>query len=156
MQTEGRPRLKLLSQDHRKKTENESEGRVEATSSAKCSLHYSTRRGLWVRADTLKGVGGGHVNQVGVRKDKVLTWGQTKQTLTLPRLHVNRTETWQRSDSLPCKVCGEAEEEEGGYGQIDGDTGGGALKELSPSFTKPKDQAVLSNEKSLNRCFQHS
>lgn len=115
-------------------------------------------RGLWFRADTLKGrVSGGHVNQVGVRKDIVLTWGQTKQTLTLPRLHVNSTETWQRSVSLPCKVCGEVEEEEGGlYGQIDGDSGGGKLEGLSPFFTKLKDRLVLSNKKSLNLCFQHS
>lgn len=79
-----------------------------------------THRGLWFRADTLKGrVSGGHVNQAGVRKDIVLTRGQTKQTLTLPRVHVNSTETWQRSVSLPCKVCGEVEEEEGEGGRTD-------------------------------------
>lgn len=116
-------------------------------------------------ADTLKGrVSGGHVNQAGVRKDIVLTWGQTKQTLTLPRVHVNSAETWQRSVSLPCKVCGEVEEEdgEGGgggggvYGKIDGKSGGGKLEELSPFFTKLKDRLVISNKKSLNLCFQHS
>lgn len=93
-----------------------------------------------------------------MRKDIVLTWGQTKQTLTLPRVHVNITETWQRSVSLPCKVCGEVEKEEveGVHGQIDGDSGGGKLEELSPFFTKLKDSLVLSNKKSLNLCFQHS
>lgn len=86
----------------------------------------------------LREVSGGHVNQAGVRKDIVLTWGQTKQTLTLPRVHVNSTETWQRSVSLPCKVCGEVEEEEGEevHRQIDSDSGGGKLEELSPLFTK--------------------
>ena len=85
-------------------------------------------RGLWFRADTLQGrVSRGHVNQAGVRKDIVLTWGQAKQNLTLPRVHVNSTGTWQGSVSLPCKVCGEVEEEEGEevHGQIDGDSGGG-------------------------------
>lgn len=120
-----------------------------------------THRGLWFRADTLKGrVSGGHVNQALVRKDIVLTWGQTKQTFTLHRVHVNSAGTWQRSVSLPCKVCGEAEEEEGGdwgvYGQIDGDTCGGKPEELSPFFTKLKGHLVLSNKKSLNLCFQHS
>lgn len=42
------------------------------------------------------------------------------------------------------------------HGQIDGDSGGGKLEELSPFFTKLKDRLVLSNEKSLNLCFQHS
>lgn len=64
----------------------------------------------------------------------VLTWGQTKQTLTLPRVHVNSTETWQCSTSLPCKVCGEVETEGGGYsgvvhGQIDGDSSVDKLEE---------------------------
>lgn len=114
--------------------------------------------GLWFRADTLKGrVSGGHVNQVRVRKDIILTRVQNKQTLTLPRLHVNSAETWQRSVSLPCKVCGELEEEEGGlYGQIDGDSSGGKLENLSPFFTKLKGRLVSSSEKSSSLCFQHS
>lgn len=93
-----------------------------------------------------------------MRKDIVLTWGQTKQTLTLPRVHVNSTETWQSSALLPCKVYGEVEEEEreGVYGKIDGDRGGGKLEELSPFFTKLKDCLVISNKKSLSLRFQHS
>lgn len=90
-----------------------------------------------------------------MRKDIVLTWVQTKQTLTLPRVHVNSTETWPLSVSLPCKVCGEVKEEEGEdvHGQIDGDSGGGKLEELSLFFTKLKDRLVHSNKKSLNLCF---
>lgn len=52
-----------------------------------------------------KRAGGGRVNQAEVRRDIVLTWGQTKRTLTLARARVNSTESWQRSASLPCKVC---------------------------------------------------
>lgn len=93
-----------------------------------------------------------------MRKDVVLTSVQTKQTLTLPRVHVNRTATWQLSVSLPRKACGEMEEEEGEdvHGQIDGESGGGKLEKLSPSFTKLKGRLVHSNKKSLNLCFQHS
>lgn len=79
------------------------------------ALARHTHRGLWFRADTLKGrVSGSHVNQARVRKDIVLTWGQTKQTLTLPRVHVNSTETWQRCFTSMHQVCGEVKEEEGG------------------------------------------
>lgn len=96
-----------------------------------------------------------------MRKDIVLTWGQTKQTLTLPRVHVNSTETWQGSASLPCKVCGEVEEEdEGGMcvcmERLMVKEVGAKFEELSPFFTKLKDRLVISNKKSLNLCFQHS
>ena len=109
-----------------------------------------THRGLWSRADTLQGrVGGGHVNQGRARKDIVLTRGQTKQTLMLPRIHVNGTEAWQCSASLPCKVCGKVKEEVGGpggalRGQIDGDSSANKLEEWSPFFTKLNDRVVLS------------
>lgn len=74
-----------------------------------------THSSLWFKADTLKGrVSRGRVNQDRVRKDIVLTWGKTKQTLTLPRVHVNSTETWHCSTTLPCKVCGEVKKERGG------------------------------------------
>lgn len=111
-----------------------------------------THRGLRFRADTLKGrVSRGHVNQVRVRKDIVLTWVQPKQTFTLPRVHVNSIETWLLSVSLPCKVFGEVKKDEGEdmHGQIDGDSGGGKLDEMSPFFTKLKDRLVHSNKKSL-------
>lgn len=90
-----------------------------------------------------------------MRRDIVLTWSQTKQTLTLPRVRVNSVETWQHSASLPCKVCGEVGEEEeeegeGVYGQIDGDSGGGKLEELSPVFTKLKGRLDISNRNSLS------
>lgn len=42
------------------------------------------------------------------------------------------------------------------HGQIDGDSSGDKLEELSPFFTKLKDRLVLSKKKSLNLCFQHS
>lgn len=82
--------------------------------------------GLWFGADALRGrASGGHVNPVRVRKDIILTLVQNKQALTLARLHVNSAGTWRCSVSLPCKVCGEPEEEEGGlHGQIDGDSSG--------------------------------
>lgn len=114
-----------------------------------------THRGLRFRADTLKGRDSrGHVNQVRVRKDIVLTWVQPKQTLTLPRVHVNSTETWLLSVSLPCKVCGEVRKDEGedAHGQIHGDSGGGRLDEMSPFFTKLKDRLVHPTEKSLILC----
>lgn len=93
-----------------------------------------THSSLWFKADTLKGrVSRGHVNQDRVRKDIVLTWGQTKQTLTLPRVRVNSTETWHCSTSLPCKVCGGVKKERGCcgavHGQIDGNSSVDKLEE---------------------------
>lgn len=145
---------------HWKRTERtrvEEDWRRQAQRNALCISQ--THRGFWFRADTLnRRVSWGHVNLDRARKDRVGTWGQTKQILTLPRVHVNSTETWQLSVSLPCKVRGEVEKEEGEevHGQIDGDSGGEKPEELVPFSTKLKDCLVLSNKKYLNRCFQHS